>query len=92
MTDYLGGRHANCWEFVRFYYAGHGIELPEMAYLASKLFEDVATPQDGDLVLIDGGVHCGIYHAKTILHHENPLGVRRDAASTFNSVTYHRLR
>ena len=89
MSDYIGKQYLSCWEFIREYYAGGGVEVPEHAYLAT-MFSAAPEPETGDLVLIDGAAHCGIYADGHILHHTNALGVIRDRADTFTAATYYR--
>ena len=89
--NYIGQQHNSCWEFIRKYYADHGAEIPEYAYLAT-MFVPVKNPENGDLALIYGAAHCGIFHAGKIYHHIKSMGVICDKRTDFESAVYYRLR
>ena len=89
--DYIGRQYPSCWEFVRDYYRDTiGVEVPEHAYLAT-MFSPVTEPETGDLALIAGAAHCGIYADGNILHHTQQLGVISDRADTFPATACYRL-
>ena len=89
MHDLVGQHHDSCWEFVRAYYATIDIDIPAEA-LSTQGFVEVEHPRNGDLVIIDLGVHCGLYHNQHVAHHVDNFGVVINRADQFYKTSYYR--
>lgn len=84
--SFVGRRYDFCWDFIRDYYAGRGIDIARDAYKNRDGFAETDQPKTGDLVILSQyhmAAHCGIYQDGHIYHHTDKLGVVRQRADSF---------
>ena len=86
---WVGQQYDDCWSFARAYYAQQGIDLPATALLTQS-FHLVEVPRTGDLVIIDGGAHCGVYVDGCVLNHIDKFGVVSNRANQFFQPRHYR--
>jgi hypothetical protein len=89
---YVGQQFESCWQFAQKHFADRGLDLPDNAYDCHGVCKMVEQPQDGDLVLIDSGGHCGIYSDGGVLNYVPSFGVVKNATRQFyGQVTFYRI-